>query len=98
MRQYLITKGRVFEPETVLLLVEAFDGAWAAVRRFDGINDQNREEIRQALAKRIVELWDASNSDPKTTADAALASFNLKKPDAEASAEISNRATASWTG
>jgi len=86
MRNYLSRQRRAFSPETVQLLVAAFDRAWATVQRFDGINDQNREAMRLELARRILELWDAADRTPETIADAALASFHLKRPGSERSA------------
>jgi hypothetical protein len=67
-------------------VLQAFDEAWAIVERYDGVNDANRDAIRIALAKRIVELSGSNSGDPQSLRDTAIASFGLKKTDGEATA------------
>jgi hypothetical protein len=93
MRDFLASQSSAFTPEDVQLLVDAFDDAWALVKRYDGITDDNRDAMRLALAKRIVESSDIADGDRLKLRDWALASLGLKKTDTEAKANIPDRGT-----
>jgi hypothetical protein len=73
MRDFL--KGYAFEPEAVEVLVQAFDAAWAIVQSGEGVTGENREAMRTALAKRIVELAQTGPIDREVLRDGALASL-----------------------
>jgi hypothetical protein len=51
--------------------------AWAVVQSNNAVTDENREAIRTALAKRIVELAQTGLLDIKALRDGALASLAL---------------------
>jgi hypothetical protein len=86
MRNLIKSENLTFTPEALQLVLQAFDEAWAIVERHDGVNDDNRDAMRVALAKRIVELSASNAGDPQTLRDTAVASFGLKKTGGEATA------------
>jgi hypothetical protein len=64
----------VFEPETITLLVAAFDDAWARVLR-SGITfatDREKERMRETIARRIILLARNGERNSRHLRDDAL--------------------------
>jgi hypothetical protein len=59
-------------------MVQAFDAAWAVVRSSGAVADENREAIRTALAKRIVELAQTGPIDLEMLRDGGLAGLGSR--------------------
>jgi hypothetical protein len=74
---------RVFDPETIQILVDAFDEAWKSVQASETafISERYVEIARQILAKSIIEDATRGEHDQHTLSQSALvklAQANLK--------------------
>lgn len=69
-----------FEPDTVALLVSAFETAWDTVRRSSSplAQGDRAASTREALAKRIIEMGKKGERDPQRLVDDALAHLGSK--------------------
>jgi hypothetical protein len=81
MRDFLRTNHSAFDPKKVQLMTDAFDAAWLIIRPKANMTDQSLEELRLALAKRIVELVSHGDYDVQTLRDTAIASMTSPAPD-----------------
>ena len=72
--------GHGFDPNTTSLLIEAFEGAWAAVLRSGSplASPEQAAETREFLARYIIDHVEAGERDPKKLIDDVLVS--LAKP------------------
>jgi hypothetical protein len=75
MLVYLAKHPQVFDPETVTILSEALDSAWATIKasgvKFDGPDDN----VRNAVARHIVNLARLGERDRQRLIDDALRRF-----------------------
>ncbi len=75
MRDFLQREYPTFDPKTARLMIDAFEAAWPVIRPKAKMTDQSLEELRLALAKRIVELVSHGDYDSQTFRDTAIASM-----------------------
>ena len=75
MRDFLRTNHPAFDPKAVQLMADAFEAAWPIIRPKAKMTDQSLEELKVALAKRIVELVSHGDYDGQTLRDTAIASM-----------------------
>ena len=63
-----------FDPEAIKMLPSAFDGAWEAVQRSGSTLSRPpyAGAIREVLAKRIIELAQSGQTDPRRLSEDAL--------------------------
>ena len=80
MRDFLQTKHPTFDPKAVELMAGAFEAAWPIIRPKANMTDQSLEELRLALAKRIVELVSHGDYDDQVLRDTAIASMRDPAP------------------
>jgi hypothetical protein len=79
MRNYLNTvHPGVFEPADLNLLMSAYEDAWASVRASATYQDKNFENVRDDLAKHIVNAAIAGERDPVRLRDAGLSHLKQK--------------------
>ena len=77
MQNYLDIDAKTdgaFDPETVRVLIDAFDEAWQSLEK-SGVThatDGHATEIRDGLAKRIIELARTGERNQRVLRDAAL--------------------------
>ena len=77
---------RVFDPETIKLLVEAFDSAWASLQSSGAPIAEERytDSARDIIAKQIIRMARRGERDPRKLTDGALLALsktNLRRPD-----------------
>jgi hypothetical protein len=76
MRQYIETLGNeaAFDPETVSLLIGAFDIAWKSVQTTDSeySTEKYSSVVREVLAKHIIEAAKLGERDQRQLAAGAL--------------------------
>jgi 3-hydroxy-3-methylglutaryl CoA synthase len=75
----------VFDPETIGILTQAFDGAWrrAQLSKTPYVAEEYAEAGRIILAKHIITAAKAGERDPRWLADSALLYLsrqNLRRP------------------
>jgi hypothetical protein len=75
MRDFLQIQHPTFDPKTVQIMADAFDAAWAVIEPTVTATDENLQEQKLALAKRIVELVSHGDYDVQTLRDTAIASM-----------------------
>jgi hypothetical protein len=75
MRDFLERQYPTFDPKAVQLMADAFEAAWPIIRPKPKMTDQSLEELKLALAKRIVELVSHGDYDVQTLPDTAIASM-----------------------
>jgi hypothetical protein len=64
------------EPTAVQIMADAFDEAWAVLGESGDARRHNPQELKLALAKRIIELASSSGDyDAQTLRDIAIASL-----------------------
>jgi hypothetical protein len=77
MLVYLKKHPAVFDPNEVRVLTEAFDQAWqlmeASGAKFE--NDSHAEEVREVLAKHIIEAARQGERDSQRLIEAALVGY-----------------------
>jgi hypothetical protein len=70
---YSIISNAAFSPETVQMMGEVFDRAWASLEpQYDEHPDQEMELARLALAKAVVMFAGLGNTDPEVLKRKAL--------------------------
>ena len=70
---YSIILNSAFPPETVKMMGEVFDRAWASIKpQYDERPDTEMEMARLALAKAVVMFAGLGNTDPETLRRKAL--------------------------
>jgi hypothetical protein len=77
MLAYLTKHPEAFDPETITILVEALDSAWAAIQASSARFDGRDEDARNALAKYIVDLALRGERNRQRLIDGALLRFRL---------------------
>ena len=86
MREFIeaLGAGAAFDPDTVQILVGAFDDAWASLLNSDAPFAENHSETaRDILARHIIEAAKNGERDQHKLSEGALlqlAGPNLKKP------------------
>jgi hypothetical protein len=63
-----------FDPETASLLASAFEAAWETLKKSGSplATNENASSTREIMAKRIVEMAQTGERDPKKLVDDAL--------------------------
>ena len=69
-------KHPTFEPTTVQMMASAVDEAWAIVEANGNVGPQNVQEMKLALARRVIELASSGDYDARALRDAAVASLS----------------------
>jgi hypothetical protein len=77
MLVYLTKNPEVFDPETIAVLVEALDTAWATVKASGARFEGRDEDARDALARFIVDLALKGERNLQRLVDDALLRFKL---------------------
>jgi hypothetical protein len=74
VRDFILKFGVAFEPESVTILAEAFDDAWARLQASNAPYGADGYALagRTILAKYIIETARAGEWNPKRLADGAL--------------------------
>jgi hypothetical protein len=72
-----------FDPESIRVLETAFDAAWKTVNSSgsDLAVDGRAASTRELLAKRIIEMAERGESDPRRLVDDALAHLAASRQD-----------------
>jgi hypothetical protein len=65
----------VFDPETVHIIIQAYDDAWKSLRGSIFAAQHRAEETRQILARRVIEIAQRGERDPIYLRDGALDCF-----------------------
>jgi hypothetical protein len=74
---YFSKHSEAFDPETITILGEAFDAAWATVQASGARFDGRDEDARDAIARHIVDLAQLGERDRQRLIDGALNRFRL---------------------
>jgi hypothetical protein len=74
-----IAKHPAFEPTTVQIMADAVDEAWAILEEKANATEQNPQEMKLAIAKRIIELVSQGDYDVQTLRDTAVASLTAPR-------------------
>jgi hypothetical protein len=90
VRDFLKEYPDAFSPEAVLILVDVFEDAWKAVEGSERTDDETRELAREALARRIIAVVQAGETDRQRLYAVAPATFKLRH---EPRATVSHRST-----
>jgi hypothetical protein len=71
-----LKSGREFDPVQTLAMGEAFELACELVKdaKLDGLN---RQELRELLAHRVIEMAELGETDPQKLANYAVTMFKL---------------------
>jgi hypothetical protein len=77
MLVYLTKHPEGFDPETITILAEALDGAWATIKASGAQFDGRDEDARDAVAKYIVEFALKGERDRQRLIESALLRFKL---------------------
>ena len=77
MLVYLSKHPEAFDPETITILVEALEEAWATIQLSGARLDERGEDARDTIAKYIVELALKGERDRQRLIDGALVRFKL---------------------
>jgi hypothetical protein len=75
MRKYLDANSKTdwaFDPETVRILIDAFDEAWQSLEKSGATGDGHAQETRDWLAKCIIELARTGERNQRLLRDNAL--------------------------
>jgi hypothetical protein len=70
-----------FDPTAVRIMADAFDEAWLIIEEDGDVNRQNRQKMRLALAKCIVELASYRDYNASALRDAALDLWRTHEAD-----------------
>lgn len=89
---YSIITNSAFSPETVKMMGQVFDRAWASIEpHYDQRPDTEMEMARLALAKAIVMFAGLGNTDPETLRRKALRIMQMPSGgDADGTARTSS--------
>ena len=68
-------KHPTFEPATIQMMANAVDEAWTIMEANGDVGRQNPQEMKLALAKRVIELASSGDYDARTLRDTAVASL-----------------------
>jgi len=77
MLVYLTKHPEAFDPETITILVEALDSAWATITASGARFDGRDEDARSAVATYIVDLALQGERNQQRLIDGALLRFRL---------------------
>jgi hypothetical protein len=77
MLVYLTKHPEAFDPETIAILVEALDSAWATIAASGARFDGRDEDARNAVARYIVDLALQGERNRQRLIDGALLRFRL---------------------
>jgi hypothetical protein len=77
MLVYLAKHPEAFDPQTITILVEALDIAWATIQASGTQFDGRDEDAREAIARHIVDLATQGERDRQRLIDGALLRFKL---------------------
>jgi hypothetical protein len=77
MLVYLTKHPEAFDPETIAILVEALDSAWATIAASGARLDGRDEDARNAVARYIVDLALQGERNRQRLIDGALIRFRL---------------------
>jgi len=77
MLVYLTKHPEAFDPETITILVEALDSAWATIKAGSARFDGRDEDARTAVARYIVDLALKGERNRERLVDGALLRFKL---------------------
>jgi hypothetical protein len=77
MLVYLSKHPEALDPETITILVEALDTAWATIKASGARLEGRDEDARDAVARFIVDLALKGERNHQRLVDGALLRFNL---------------------